>query len=231
MSLTFDNLGEAAELQLGADAERGAHPSVHEALPPLLDDLDRLGARATFFVEGVNAETYPDALRSIAERGHEVAFHAWCHERWGELGPEEERENLRRGLDALRELGLDPRGFRPPGGEVSAHTAGLLSENGVEYASPEAGQELDGVATLPFEWPHVDAFYVLPQFADSRDAEGPAAARDALVGALDAHEKGHLTLIFHPFLRLDPEFGAAMDEVLERAASLDCVLMREAAAK
>ena len=181
-------------------------------------------------MEGVNAETYPDALRSIAEAGHEVAFHAWCHERWGELQPEQERDNLSRGLAAMRELDLDPKGFRPPGGEVSPHTAALLRDNGVEYASPEAGQELDGLASLPFEWPHVDAFYVLPQFADARDAEGPQAARDALLAALDAHDEGHLTLIFHPFLRLDPAFAEAMDAVLEHAASRRCVRMIEAAA-
>jgi peptidoglycan-N-acetylglucosamine deacetylase len=230
VALTFDNLGEAAELQLGAEPERGAHASVHEALPRVLKRLGQLGLPATFFVEGINAETYPDALHSIADAGHEVAYHSWCHERWGTLSPEEEAENVKRGVGTLRALGLEPSGFRPPGGELSAHTAGVLRDNGLAYASPEAGQQLDGIACLPFEWPHVDAFYVLPQFAEQRDAEGPEAARDALVAALDAQTEGHLTLILHPFLQLDPAFAEAMDAVLERAADCDCVRMAEAAA-
>lgn len=230
VALTFDNLGEAAELQLGAEPERGQHASVHEALPRVLKRLEQLGLPATFFVEGINADTYPDALRSIAAAGHELAFHAWCHEQWGTLSPDEEAENVTRGVGALRELGLEPQGFRPPGGEVSAHTAGILRDNGLVYASPEAGQQLDGIACLPFEWPHVDAFYVLPQFAGRREAEGPEAARDALVDALEAQTEGHLTLILHPFLQLDPDFAEAMDAVLERAADCNCVRMAEAAA-
>ena len=88
LSLSFDNLGEAAELELGA-IEPGAPPGNHftatETLPALLDRLDERGIAATFFVEGINAEIYPELLREIAARGHELALHAWRHEQWGEL--------------------------------------------------------------------------------------------------------------------------------------------------
>jgi peptidoglycan/xylan/chitin deacetylase (PgdA/CDA1 family) len=86
LSVTFDNLGEAAELELGLWPEGkalGGHPSVARTLPRLLNLLEQAGVRATFFVEGLNAELYPDALRSIAAAGHEVACHAWRHEQWG----------------------------------------------------------------------------------------------------------------------------------------------------
>src|SRR5919205_841121 len=101
--LTFDNLGEAAELEQGtwpADAPRGEHPSVVEALPSLLDLLDELGFRATFFVEAVNTVDYPEAVRELADRGHEVGFHAWRHERWAELDAERERELVQRSAAA-----------------------------------------------------------------------------------------------------------------------------------
>src|SRR5262249_51170155 len=73
--LTFDNLGEASELERGTRDERfplGRHPSVTDALPRLLDELGRLQLRATFFIEGINCELNPDAVRAIAARGHEV---------------------------------------------------------------------------------------------------------------------------------------------------------------
>ena len=73
IALTFDNLGEAADLERGlwpADAPLGHHPSVTVALPRLLDALDDLGLRATFCVEALNCEVYPDAVRGIAARGH-----------------------------------------------------------------------------------------------------------------------------------------------------------------
>jgi len=76
--LTFDNLGEASELERGtwpADARLGQHESVRGALPRLLDELDSFGLLATFFVEGINCELYPDAVREIATRGHEVGMH------------------------------------------------------------------------------------------------------------------------------------------------------------
>ena len=88
--LTFDNLGEASELERGtwpADEPLGRHPSVTEALPRLLDELDAHGLTATFFVEGINCELYPDAVREIAARGHEVGVHGWRHETWGSWRP------------------------------------------------------------------------------------------------------------------------------------------------
>ena len=75
VSLTFDNLGEVADLERGrwpADAPLGRHASVTRTLPRVLELLASADVRATFFVEGLNAELYPDALRSIADAGHEV---------------------------------------------------------------------------------------------------------------------------------------------------------------
>ena len=86
LALSFDNLGEAAEIELGAvapdDPGVGSHFTATEVLPALLDRLEDAGVSATFFVEGLNTEIYPDRLREIAARGHEVGFHAWRHEEW-----------------------------------------------------------------------------------------------------------------------------------------------------
>src|ERR1700733_14515296 len=67
--LTFDNLGEASALERGEQqVPTGRDPSVTRALPWLLDELDRHGLKATFFVEAINCELYPDAVAGIAAR-------------------------------------------------------------------------------------------------------------------------------------------------------------------
>ena len=231
VSVTFDNLGEAAEVQLGLSEpgrSRGGHFSVVEVLPRVLDLLADLRIRSTFFVEGVNAETYPDALCGIAEAGHEVAAHAWCHEPWAGLDVVSERRLLARTTAAMKQIGIEPRGFRPPGGVLTGRSADLLREHGYSYHSPAGRREgvSEGLAVLPFRWPLVDAYYYMPQFGELRrrhgddpDPLGPGRMRQAMLAALGAHEQsgGHLALLFHPFLAGMSEDGfAAMGDVLER---------------
>jgi peptidoglycan/xylan/chitin deacetylase (PgdA/CDA1 family) len=224
VSLTFDNLGEVADLERGkwpADAPLGRHASVTRTLPRVLELLASAGVRATFFVEGLNAELYPDALRSIDAAGHEVAFHGWQHERWADLSPEEERESFERGVTALDGLGLRPVGFRPPGGELTDASLGLLREYGFEYCSP-LGMEVetrDGIVLLPFRWELVDALYYLPHFASLRGSADPLPP-ERLREVIDAAVDG--VLIFHPFLLEDEERFAVLRSVVERVDSTLC---------
>lgn len=249
LSVTFDNLGEAADLELGMWPEgrpRGEHLSVVEVLPRVLEVLDRLDIRATFFVEGVNAEAYPEALRAIADAGHELALHAWRHEEWGNLAPAREAELLERGTQALAGLGHRPRGFRPPGGQLTPQTAELLRAHGYTYASPHGDRaaKVDGLALLPFRWEMVDAYFHFPgqlraQLTGDREADPPslppsvkgalfhAAIRlGSLTGARRlrktmlealANPHGHVVLVFHPFLLRWRRTMDAMTDVLEEA--------------
>jgi peptidoglycan/xylan/chitin deacetylase (PgdA/CDA1 family) len=199
VSVTFDNLGEAAQLELGMwppEVPQGQHFTVLEVLPRLLELLGARNLRATFFVEGLNAELYPDALRAIARAGHEVAVHAWRHEEWGALDAAAEAELLERATRALRTIDLEPRGFRPPGGGLTRCTLPLLAEHGYRYVSPAGEREgvLEGLAVLPFRWRLVDAYAFLPQFADLRERGGESAEppgtewmRTEMIAALRAH--------------------------------------------
>ena len=236
MSVTFDNLGEAAQLELGmwpADVPEGQHFTVVDVLPRLLDLLATRGMKATFFVEGLNAEMYPDALRTIAAAGHEVAVHAWRHEEWAALDAGTEAALLRRATDAMRGIGIEPRGFRPPGGGLTERTLALLGENGYSYVSPAGEREglLEGLAVLPFRWPLVDAYAYLPTFASLRERYGgapdpltPEQMRGEMIAALQNHseQEGHLALLFHPFsvaFTGDPGWEA-LDSVLRETVRL-----------
>jgi peptidoglycan/xylan/chitin deacetylase (PgdA/CDA1 family) len=215
LCLSFDNLGEAAEIELGAlapdDPSVGKHPTATRVLPTLLDALAGHEVPATFFVEGLNAGLYPDALRAIAAGGHEVAYHAWRHEQWGELSAAEQADNLARGVAAFEALGLSPTGMRPPGGELGPGGTEVLREAGLRYCSP-AGEDVgveDGVAVLPFRWRHVDASCVLPPLALAReeicgspDPIEPGAFLAYLNAEIErlATEGGFATFILHPFM-------------------------------
>jgi peptidoglycan/xylan/chitin deacetylase (PgdA/CDA1 family) len=213
VSLTVDNLGEAAEIELGLrdpHAPHGGHYSVTTALPIMLETLADAGLNATFFVEGVNAEIYPHALHEIRAAGHELGYHAWCHEDWASLDATAEIANLDRGLAAMHALGINVLGMRPPGGRLTARTLGLLASRDLHYCSPAGSAAgIDQVAVLPFAWPAVDAFHVLPAFAPLRerltgDAEpgGPDAVRAALLESVERALTGggHTTLVLHTWL-------------------------------
>ena len=230
--LTFDNLGEASSLERGTwnpDTPLGEDPSVTTALPRLLDALDDSDLRATFFVEAINCELNPEALAEIAGRGHELGAHGWQHEQWDELAADEEREVLERTARAFAAAGLDVPGFRPPGGELTARTPGLLRAQGFAWCSP-AGEEppsvRDGLATIPFAWDLVDAYLLMERFAPLRTSRGhgaepagAAAAGERLARALD-DGTGVQTVILHPFLMLDQAWREQAERLLEQLARL-----------
>jgi peptidoglycan/xylan/chitin deacetylase (PgdA/CDA1 family) len=231
LSLSFDNLGEAAELELGAigpEAPLGDHFTVTRVLPALLEALGERDLAATFFVEGINAEIYPDELRAIAGSGHELAYHAWRHEQWTELGADAQAENLARGVAAFEQLGFELAGLRPPSGGLGAGGVGVIRDAGLRYCSPAgagAGED-GGIALLPFQWRHLDASCVLPPLAAVREAmtgsPGPIepaaflAFLEAEIEAL-AREGGYAAIVLHPFM-LDWLGWEQLERLLDRLA-------------
>jgi len=229
VSVTFDNLGEAADLERGVwpeDEPLGRHFSVRDALPRILGILGELGLRSTFYVEGLNAELYPQALLEIADFGHELGYHGWRHEYWPNLSLSDEVRLLERGVHRMQEIGVGPNGFRPPGGRLTPSSPKLLENLGFTHCSP-AGRGtgfLDSLVVLPFAWQVIDAYHYLPRFGGLRKSfEGsdeplsPARFRKTLGSALRGiiQEGRHLTLIFHPFLEEQEDRFEIMRGALE----------------
>ncbi len=234
VTVTFDNLGEAADLERGLwpeDEPLGHHFTVRRMLPRILGLLDELGLRATFFVEGLNAELYPEALLEISDSGHELGYHGWRHEYWPNLSRSEEARSLERGVHKLDELGIRPRGFRPPGGRLTPSSPALLEDLGFTHCSP-AGVgigSLGNLVVLPFEWRLIDAYYYLPRFGGLRETTTgsseplpPARFRETLGSALRGvvRDGGQLTLLFHPFLEEQDDRFEVMRATLEELRDL-----------
>src|SRR3990172_3378430 len=112
---------------------------LHLGLRKLLDLLGKHRARATFFVLGWIADKHREAVRDIAERGHEVASHGWDHRRVTEQTPDAFRESVRRSKSTLETLiGRPVRGFRAPSFSIvpgREWALDILTEEGYRYDS------------------------------------------------------------------------------------------------
>jgi len=91
-----------------------------DGTPAVLDALDEIGARATFFMLGEQLMRHQGVGREVVARGHEVALHGFGHEKHERLTPQQARDDLARGLGAVEAAtGRRPRFYRPPYGRFS----------------------------------------------------------------------------------------------------------------
>jgi polysaccharide deacetylase family protein (PEP-CTERM system associated) len=105
----------------------------------VLDVLDRMNVRGTFFVLGWTAERHPDLVAEIAAAGHEIASHGYDHELIYNQSPRAFREDVRRARSLLRRLsGQEVLGYRAPSYTIVARTRWalpILVEEGHRYDS------------------------------------------------------------------------------------------------
>lgn len=105
----------------------------------LLELFDSVGIRATFFVLGWVAERYPQLIREIAARGHEIASHGYSHQLVYKQSPQEFRDETRRSKQLLEELVQKPIvGYRAASYSItrsSLWAIDILLELGFEWDS------------------------------------------------------------------------------------------------
>lgn len=85
--------------------------------PQVLDRLERIGARASFFVLGDQLDRSPDLVRACARAGHRVEVHGFRHRAACFQRPRELADELTRMVDRIEALtGRRPFWYRPPYG-------------------------------------------------------------------------------------------------------------------
>lgn len=96
----------------------------------ILELLDRLKIKATFFVCGTTAEKYPEAVRAAAQAGHELAGMSYGFEAVRSFSAERENLLIRRSIQTLENVaGVRMTGWRCPDYRPSPQTLDLLAEN------------------------------------------------------------------------------------------------------
>jgi peptidoglycan/xylan/chitin deacetylase (PgdA/CDA1 family) len=136
--LTFDF--DAMSVWFGYDRvtpamlQRGEY-GARVAVPRLLERLEALDLRATFFVPGHTIESFPAPCEAILAAGHEIAHHSYAHVDPSLQTADEERADMERALAALGRVGVRPLGYRSPSSDLSEATLALVEEYGFVYDS------------------------------------------------------------------------------------------------
>ena len=114
---------------------RGAY-GPKQGVPRILDMLDSHQVKATFFIPGVVAEHYPEVVKEIARRGHDIGFHGYLHEESTKTTYEQEDATMRHSEKIIYDLtGQKIAGHRAPGGVIHDYSLRLFLEHGYIYSS------------------------------------------------------------------------------------------------
>ncbi len=102
-----------------------------EYLPAILDTLDKYDVKATFFFIGRWVEKFPDKVKEIQEKGHELGNHGYRHFHPKKLSKEQLIELIKENEKAIKDItGYQTNLFAPPYGEVDERIAQVAGEIG-----------------------------------------------------------------------------------------------------
>ncbi|MBR2719145.1 MAG: polysaccharide deacetylase family protein [Clostridia bacterium] len=99
----------------------------------ILDLLDQYNAKATFFLVGIWVDKYPDLVKEIHARGHEIGNHSDSHPEMSKLSSERIIRELDGCSDKIEALtGERPTSFRPPYGDYDNEVVTVSRAEGYE---------------------------------------------------------------------------------------------------
>ena len=131
--------GDRPQRQCSDQMEYGARRGIRN----ILEMLDELGIRATFFVSGVTAEKFPETVRAAHAAGHEIAGMGYSFEKVRTASREREEAIVRRAKKALADVcGVEIKGWRCPDYRISPQTFDVLSAEGFVWDSSMLNDDL-----------------------------------------------------------------------------------------
>jgi hypothetical protein len=133
ISLDLDN--QWSYMKIHGDEGWDKYPSYFDIfIPHVLDILDELELKITFFIVGKDTESDVNRryLRMITDRGHEVGNHSYHHESWLQsyTSEEIEKEIIAAEVAIESATGQKPKGFRGPGFSWSFDLLNVLEKRG-----------------------------------------------------------------------------------------------------
>jgi len=157
-------------------------PKPEHALP-LLDMLNELQIKATFFLVGQEIKNQIDIVKRISDQGHEVANHSYTHRRFPPLSPADMSQELQQ-TNALirRATGRSPRFFRPPGGQFNPAIVAMATSHGLTTILWDVNAK--DYTTDPTRFPIPDEWRRPSGVIHPRDAITEAILQDVKPGSI-----------------------------------------------
>ncbi len=120
------NYGRVSEKLIAITFDDGPHKHTEE----LLKVLEKYNAKATFFIIGRNARQYPDIVKQIFEKGHQLGNHTFNH---SSSFPWKKTDAIKLEINEVAKTlnditGISPTIFRPPFGITNPPIARALED-------------------------------------------------------------------------------------------------------
>jgi polysaccharide deacetylase family protein (PEP-CTERM system associated) len=137
LSVDFEDWHQLVRRRVGVPGWEVAGPALRRQTAALLELLDRLAARATFFILGMAARAYPDLVEEITAHGHEIGCHGDQHQPVHRQTPSEFAADLRAARETIKGLtGQLPAGYRAPAFSITGESQWafqILADEGFAY--------------------------------------------------------------------------------------------------
>lgn len=131
-------VNQEKKIALSFDAAWGA-----EDFMKIMEVLDRHNIKVTFFMTGGWVEEYPECVKLLAQKGHDLGNHSEHHYDMSGLTKEEQRKELMDVHNKVKELtGVEMELFRPPYGAYDDTVIDTVSSCGY-YAIQWSVDSLD----------------------------------------------------------------------------------------
>jgi polysaccharide deacetylase family protein (PEP-CTERM system associated) len=159
LSIDFEDWHQLVRRTAGAADWDRRGPALERQTCVVLDLLDELGAKATFFFLGITVERYPELVQEIAARGHEPASHGFAHERVFRQTRDEFAADLARSVTLVEQTtGRRPVSYRAPAFSINRDTPWAyetLAAQGFrfdssQYDSPKVPNRIGGIPDAPY---------------------------------------------------------------------------------
>ncbi|HEY2594889.1 MAG TPA: polysaccharide deacetylase family protein [Chloroflexota bacterium] len=192
LSVDFEDWHQLVRRRLDARDWQRTGPALDRQTHALLALLDELGLRATFFVLGMAARSYPALVNEIAAAGHEIACHGDQHLLVHSQTSADFAGDLRAARETIGQLtGVAPAGYRAPVFSINGASARwayrVLADEGFAYDSSQYDlPQVRGRVVPASAGPH--------QLASAVNGTDVEAAMQAALSADPAAEQGTSTL-------------------------------------
>jgi polysaccharide deacetylase family protein (PEP-CTERM system associated) len=210
LSIDFEDWHQLVHRRLGfADWDR-PHAVLERQTAHLLDLLDELDAKATFFLLGMTVAQHREVVAEVVRRGHEPASHGYTHARVYDQTRDEFRADVERSVEAIADAtGQQPVAYRAPAFSINRRTpwayevlagAGFRYDSS-QYDSPRVPDRLGDIPKEPYRLGEL--------------WELPVAGGGSYWRVLPPRNLGELAVLyFHPY-----EFGPALRAELPSSAT------------